>query len=101
MSNIATVRKEVRMLERALAPKEEPEWAKNAREINQLLKEYEAIKESSGYNQLSPSEKVACEVGLDKEVVRNLARQGLWGPEEAKRIEKDPYWNSDEAKQDE
>ncbi|MCJ7431106.1 hypothetical protein MUO83_07865 [Candidatus Bathyarchaeota archaeon] len=100
MSNVATVRKEVAILRKALAPKEEPEWAKNARAIKECLENYERVKKESGFYELSPADQMKCEVNLGKDVVRNLARQGLWGPEEAKRIEKDPCWNSDEAKQE-
>ena len=87
MSNVATVRKEVRMLERALAPKEEPEWAKNAREIDKSLREYAAIKEGSGFKSLTPREQAECEMNGAKDCVRNLARQGLWGPEVAAQYE--------------
>ena len=82
MSNIASVRKEVRMLERVLAPKEEPEWAKNAREIDKSLREYAAIKEGSGFNSLSPAEQVECELNLGREVVENMKRQGYWAEAE-------------------
>jgi hypothetical protein len=78
MSNVASVRKEVRMLERVLVPKTEPEWAKNAREIDKALREYERIKKESGFYDLSPREQAEQEMKRAVEAVADLRSQGYW-----------------------
>ena len=87
MSNVATVKKEVRMLKEALAPKKEPEWVARAAAIDKSLREYAAIKEGSGFNSLTPREQAECEMNGAKDAIRGLARQGLWGPEVAAKYE--------------
>lgn len=78
MSNIASVRKEVRMLERVLAPKTEPEWQARAAAITQSLREYEQIKKESGFYELSPKEQVESELALCKELIEDFEKQGFW-----------------------
>lgn len=82
MSNIATVRKEVQILRRALAPKEEPEWAKNAREINKMLVERERILNSPEFLSLSPREVMELEMSTINKVLDDMKKQGYWGKQE-------------------
>jgi len=81
MINTATVRKEVELLRRVLAPKVEPEWLERAAEIQKNLEEYERIRESPEYLSLSLEEQVRVEMEAAKDVIRDLAKKGLWGPE--------------------
>jgi len=87
MSNVATVRKEVEILKRALEPKKEPILSAQATAIIESLREYERVREESGFNKLSPREQMECELKETEEVVRHFARQGLWGPEVAAKYE--------------
>jgi len=87
MSNVASVRKEVEILKRALEPKKEPILSARAVAIIESLREYERVMEESGFNKLSPREKMECELKETEEVVRHYARQGLWGPEVAAKYE--------------
>jgi len=81
MISTATVRKEVELLRRALAPKVEPEWVEHARQIDQSLREYEQIKKESGFYDLSPEEQGRVEMEAAHAVIRDLKKNGLWGPE--------------------
>lgn len=82
MSNVATVRKEVQILRRTLAPKEEPEWMGRAREIEKCLIERERVLEQLRSSGLSLEDQAKLVREAENQVLENLKKQGYWGKQE-------------------